>query len=63
MSTAATGGQRLDAALPYELTEPRQKPFRCKEEIVVEKEYLVGEDIRVRPVKCAPGVIVRRTSA
>jgi hypothetical protein len=52
------------------LTEPRQKPFRCKEEIVVEKEFknkvLVGEDIaeiEYRPVKCKKAyrvVIVRK---
>jgi hypothetical protein len=68
---AASAWTPLERLPKYEiLTEPRQKPFRCKEEIVVEKEFknkvLVGEDIaeiEYRPVKCKKAyrvVIVRK---
>jgi hypothetical protein len=57
---AASAWTPLERLPKYEiLTEPRQKPFRHKEAIVVEKEFtnkvLVGEDIaeiEYRPVKC-----------
>lgn len=56
----ASAWKRLERLPRYEiLTEPRQKAFRYKEQIVVEKEYknqvLVGEDIAeidYQPVKC-----------
>ncbi|MBI1748894.1 MAG: IS1380 family transposase [Acidobacteria bacterium] len=52
--------QRLERLPQYQiLSEPRQKAFRYKEQIVVEKEFknqkLVGEDIaeiEYQPVKC-----------
>jgi hypothetical protein len=52
--------QRLQRLPKYEiLTEPRQKAFRYKEQIVVEKQFenkvLIGEDIaqiEYQPVKC-----------
>jgi len=63
--------ERLERLPKYEiLTEPRRKPFRHKEQIVVEKEFtnqvLVGEDIaeiKYRPAKCKKSyrvVIVRK---
>jgi hypothetical protein len=63
--------KRLERLLKYEiLTEPRRKPDRYKEQIVVEKQFknqvLVGEDIaemKYRPGKCAKSyrlVIVRK---
>jgi hypothetical protein len=62
---------KLERLPKYEiLTEPRQKGFRYKEQIVIEKEYrnqvLVGEDIaeiEYQPVKCSRKyrlVIVRK---
>jgi hypothetical protein len=56
----ASAWQRLERLPKYEiLTEPRQKAFRYKEQIVVEKAFknqvLVGEDIAeidYQPVKC-----------
>jgi hypothetical protein len=56
----ASAWQRLERLPKYDiLTEPRQKGFRYKEQIVVEKEFknqvLVGEDIaeiEYQPVKC-----------
>ena len=56
----ASAWQRLERLPKYDiLTEPRQKAFRYKEQIVVEKEFrnqvLVGEDIAeidYQPVKC-----------
>jgi len=68
---AASGWKRLERLPKYEiLTEPRQKAFRYKEQIVIEKEYknqiLVGEDvaeIEYQPVKCQKKyrvVIVRK---
>jgi hypothetical protein len=56
----ASAWKRLERLPRYEiLTEPRQKAFRYKEQIVVEKEFrnqvLVGEDIAemdYQPVKC-----------
>lgn len=67
----ASAWQRLDRVPKYEiLSEPRQKAFRHKEQIVVEKEFknqvLVGEDvaeIEYQPHKCAQKyrlVIVRK---
>jgi hypothetical protein len=63
--------QRLERLPQYDiLTEPRQKAFRYKEQIVVEKQFenqvLVGEDvaeIQYQPVKCKKKyrvVIVRK---
>ena len=63
--------KRLERLPKYEiLTEPRQKAFRYKEQIVVEKQFknqvLVGEDIaemEYRPGKCSKNyrlVIVRK---
>ncbi len=63
--------QRLERLPQYEiLTEPRQKGFRYKEQIVIEKQFLnqvlVGEDIaeiEYQPVKCQKAyrvVIVRK---
>jgi hypothetical protein len=63
--------QRLERLPKYDiLTEPRQKAFRYKEQIVVEKQFenkvLVGEDvaeIQYQPVKCKKKyrvVIVRK---
>ena len=57
---AASAWQRLERLPKYEiLTEPRQKAFRYKEQIVIEKEFknqvLVGEDIaeiEYQPMKC-----------
>jgi Transposase DDE domain group 1 len=57
---AAGAWNRLERLPKYEiLTEPRQKAFRYKEQIVIEKEFknqvLVGEDIAeidYQPVKC-----------
>ena len=68
---ASSAWQRLERVPKYEiLTEPRQKAFRYKEQIVIEKEFtnkvLVGEDvaeIEYQPVKCAQKyrvVIVRK---
>jgi hypothetical protein len=56
----ASAWKRLERLPRYEIvSEPRQKAFRYKEQIVVEKEYtnqvLVGEDIAeidYQPVKC-----------
>ena len=56
----ASAWQRLERLPKYEiLTEPRQKAFRYKEQIVVQKEFrnqkLVGEDLAemdYQPVKC-----------
>jgi len=56
----ASAWQRLERVPKYEiLTEPRQKAFRHKEQIVLEKQFenqvLVGEDlaeIEYQPVKC-----------
>jgi len=56
----ASAWKRLERLPKYEiLTEPRQKAFRYKEQIVVEKEFknqvLVGEDIaeiEYQPAKC-----------
>jgi hypothetical protein len=67
----ASAWKRLERLPKYEiLTEPRQKAFRYKEQIVVEKEFknqvLVGEDIaeiEYQPVKCGRKyrlVIVRK---
>jgi hypothetical protein len=67
----ASAWKRLERLPKYEiLTEPRQKGFRYKEQIVVEKEFknqvLVGEDIaeiEYQPVKCGRKyrlVIVRK---
>jgi hypothetical protein len=58
---AASAWQRLERLPKYRiLTEPRRKPLRYKEQIVVEKEFenqkLVGEDIaeiEYRPGNCA----------
>ncbi|MBI3850463.1 MAG: IS1380 family transposase, partial [Verrucomicrobia bacterium] len=63
--------QRLERLPKYEiLTEPRQKVFRYREQIVIEKEFrnqkLVGEDIAqmdYQPLKCGKQyrlVIVRK---
>jgi hypothetical protein len=63
--------KRLERLSKYEiLTEPRRKPHRYKEQIVVEKQFknqvLVGEDIaevKYRPGKCSKSyrlVIVRK---
>jgi len=63
--------KKLERLPKYEiLTEPRQKAFRYKEQIVIEKEFtnrvLVGEDIAemdYQPLKCARKyrlVIVRK---
>jgi hypothetical protein len=63
--------QRLERVPKYEiLTEPRQKAFRYKEQIVVQKQFrnqkLVGEDIAeidYQPLKCGQTyrlVIVRK---
>jgi hypothetical protein len=57
----ASAWQRLERLPKYRiLTEPRRKPFRYKEQIVVEKEFenqkLVGEDlaeIEYQPAHCA----------
>jgi len=57
----ASAWQRLERLPKYRiLTEPRRKPFRYKEQIVVEKEFenqkLVGEDlaeIEYQPGHCA----------
>jgi hypothetical protein len=57
---AESAWQRLERLPQYEiLTEPRQKAFRYKEQIVIEKGFknqiLVGEDIaeiEYQPVKC-----------
>jgi hypothetical protein len=68
---AASAWRPLERLPKYDvLTEPRQKPHRYKEEIVVEKEYtnkvVVGEDIaeiKYQPVKCKKPyrvVIVRK---
>ena len=59
-SLPASAWKRLERLPKYEiLTEPRQKAFRHKEQIVIEKEFknqvLVGEDIaeiEYQPVKC-----------
>ena len=67
----ASAWQRLERLPKYEiLSEPRQKSFRYKEQIVIEKEFtnqvLVGEDIAeidYQPLKCARKyrlVIVRK---
>ena len=67
----ASAWKQLERLPKYEiLTEPRQKAFRYKEQIVVEKEFknqiLVGEDIaeiEYQPVKCGRKyrlVIVRK---
>jgi hypothetical protein len=67
----ASAWQRLERLPKYEiLTEPRQKAFRHKEQIVIEKEFrnqiLVGEDIaeiEYQPLKCSRKyrlVIVRK---
>jgi hypothetical protein len=67
----ARAWKRLERLPKYEiLTEPRQKAFRYKEQIVIEKEFknqvLVGEDIaeiEYDPVKCSRKyrlVIVRK---
>ena len=67
----ASAWQRLERLPQYEiLTEPRQKAFRYKEQIVIQKEFknqkLVGEDIAqidYQPVKCGKKyrlVIVRK---
>lgn len=67
----ARAWKRLERVPKYEiLTEPRQKAFRYKEQIVIEKEFrnqiLVGEDIAqidYQPVKCGRKyrlVIVRK---
>jgi hypothetical protein len=56
----ASAWQKLERLPKYEiLTEPRQKAFRYKEQIVIEKEFtnrvLVGEDIAemdYQPLKC-----------
>lgn len=68
---APSAWQRLERLPEYELlTEPRQKAFRYKEQIVIEKGFknqvLVGEDIaeiEYQPVKCQQKyrvVIVRK---
>ena len=68
---AASAWTRLERLPKYEiLTEPRDKAFRYKEQIVIEKEFpnqiLVGEDIaeiEYQPGKCAKKyrvVIVRK---
>jgi hypothetical protein len=68
---ANSAWQRLQRLPKYEiLTEPRQKAFRYKEQIVVEKQFenkvLIGEDIaqiEYQPVKCKKKyrvVIVRK---
>ena len=57
----ASAWKELERLPKYEiLTEPRQKAFRYKEQIVIEKEFsnqvLVGEDIAeidYQPVKCS----------
>jgi hypothetical protein len=57
----ASAWKKLERLPKYEiLTEPRQKAFRYKEQIVIEKEFtnrvLVGEDIAemdYQPLKCA----------
>lgn len=57
---AQSAWKRLERLPKYEiLTEPRQKAFRHKEQIVIEKEFknirLVGEDIAeidYKPLKC-----------
>jgi hypothetical protein len=57
---ATSAWQRLERLPKYEiLTEPRQKAFRYKEQIVLEKQFenqvLVGEDIaeiEYQPLKC-----------
>jgi hypothetical protein len=59
-SLPASAWQRLERMPKYEiLSEPRQKGFHFKEQIVIQKEYqnqiLVGEDIaeiEYQPVKC-----------
>jgi Transposase DDE domain group 1 len=67
----ARAWKKLERLPQYEiLTEPRQKAFRYKEQIVIEKEFtnrvLVGEDIAemdYQPLKCAKKhrlVIVRK---
>jgi len=67
----ASAWQRLERLPKYEiLTEPRQKAFRYKEQIVIQKEFrnqkLVGEDLAemdYQPVKCGKKyrlVIVRK---
>jgi hypothetical protein len=67
----ASAWTKLERLPKYEiLTEPRQKGFRYKEQIVIEKEYrnqvLVGEDIAeidYQPLKCSRKyrlVIVRK---
>jgi len=67
----ASAWQRLERLPKYEiLSEPRQKAFRYKEQIVIEKEFrnqvLVGEDIaeiEYQPLKCQKKyrlVIVRK---
>lgn len=68
---AASAWRPLERVPQYEiLTEPRQKGFRHKEQIVIEKEFrnekLVGEDIAeilYQPVKCGQQyrvIIVRK---
>ena len=68
---AASAWKPLERLPKYEiLTEPRQKPFRYKEQIVVERQFtnqvLVGEDIAeidYQPAKCKKKyrvVIVRK---
>lgn len=67
----AKAWKRLERLAKYEiLTEPRQKAFRYKEQIVIQKEFknqvLVGEDIaeiEYQPLKCSQKyrlVIVRK---
>ncbi|MBA2702860.1 MAG: IS1380 family transposase [Blastocatellia bacterium] len=68
---APSNWKRLERLPKYEiLSEPRQKAFRYKEQIVIEKEFknrkLVGEDIaeiQYQPLKCGQKyrvVIVRK---